>query len=127
MSAEKKAGSAPSPHSPQSCLPESLPSLVKRQNLLGKGWTSGDYCLSVLQKPLDSAAAPLNKLDCIVIKVPGDKDSSLRSTAPADGSGIDSHPGLGGTGGVLAEQTHRDKSRIVLGTSEWPGTLHKMH
>lgn len=83
--------------------------------------------MSVLQKPLDSAPAPLNKLDCIVIKVPGDKDSSLRSTAAEDGSRIDSHLGLGGTGGVLAEETHRDKSWIVLGVSEWPGTLHKMH
>lgn len=76
---------------------------------------------------MDSAPAPLNKLDCIVIKVPGDEDSSLRSTATKDQSRIDSYPGVGGTGGVLAEQTSRDKSWIVLGISEWPDTLQKMH
>lgn len=52
---------------------------------------------------MDSVPEQLNQLVCIVIEVPGDKASSLRSTATEDGSGIDSHPGVRETGGFLAE------------------------
>lgn len=45
----------------------SPPSLTKGQNVLARECSSVEYCLSVTQKPLGSALAPLNKVVYIVV------------------------------------------------------------